>query len=96
MQHAEDHIMITPADYIWIDGPASLPKGAQMMKIEGDPKDSGLFTIRLKLPAGYRIMPHSHTAAEHVTVIDGTFLWVQVKRLMNLLPANCQQVLLLL
>ena len=31
------------------------------------------FTVRLKLPANYRIPAHSHPAIEHVTVISGKF-----------------------
>jgi quercetin dioxygenase-like cupin family protein len=29
--------------------------------------------MRLKLPDGYKIMPHTHPKVEHVTVISGTF-----------------------
>ena len=29
--------------------------------------------MRLKVPAGYKIMPHTHPAAERVTVLEGTF-----------------------
>jgi hypothetical protein len=31
------------------------------------------FTIRLKLPADYKIPAHWHPAIEHVTVLSGTF-----------------------
>lgn len=54
--------------------PAVLPPGAQVAVIEGDPAQPGLFTMRLRLPDGYRIAPHFHDADEHVTVLDGTFL----------------------
>lgn len=30
-----------------------------------------LFTLRLRMPEGYRIMPHWHPADEHVTVVSG-------------------------
>jgi quercetin dioxygenase-like cupin family protein len=33
---------------------------------------SGDFTIRLKMPDGYRIAPHTHPHRENVTVISGT------------------------
>src|SRR5688572_26592641 len=69
------HVMMTPTDLKWGDGPPSLPKGAKMAVIEGDPKvANALFTIRLKLPANYKVMPHTHPADEHVTVISGTFM----------------------
>jgi hypothetical protein len=67
------HIMVTPGNLTWADGPASLPPGAKMAVIEGDPQKVGLFTMRLKLPAGYKIAAHWHPADEHVTVIAGTF-----------------------
>jgi hypothetical protein len=38
--------------------PAVLPSGAQLAVLEGDPTgSSGDFTIRLKMPDGYRIAP---------------------------------------
>ena len=68
-----DHVFVTPADLGWQDGPPSLPRDAQFVVIEGDPKKEGLFTMRLKLPADYRIPAHWHPADEHVTVISGGF-----------------------
>ena len=68
-----DHIMVMPDSIKWVDAPPSLPTGAKVAVIEGDPKAAGLFTMRIKLPANYNIMPHSHPADEHVTVIEGTF-----------------------
>ena len=34
---------------------------------------SGDYTIRLKMPDGFRINPHWHPLRENVTVISGTF-----------------------
>jgi quercetin dioxygenase-like cupin family protein len=31
------------------------------------------FTIRIKVPANYRVPPHWHPAVERVTVLSGTF-----------------------
>ena len=64
--------IITPNDIKWIDGPASLPKGAQVAILEGDPTKEGVFVIRIKMPDGFRIMPHTHPKDERVTVISGT------------------------
>jgi len=48
--------------------------GAQFAVLEGDPTAStGDFTIRLKMPDGFRIAPHWHPNRENVTVISGTF-----------------------
>jgi quercetin dioxygenase-like cupin family protein len=42
--------------------------------LEGDPTaSSGDYTVRLKMPDGYRIAPHFHPLRENVTVISGTF-----------------------
>lgn len=66
------HVLLTPADLTWTDGPPSLPAGSQAAVLEGDPKRAGLFTMRLKVPADYKISSHWHPADEHVTVISGT------------------------
>ena len=70
---APAHVVVTPMEIEWTNGPASLPAGAQAAVIEGDPKQPSLFTMRLKLPANYKIPPHWHPADEHVTVMSGTF-----------------------
>ena len=69
-----DHVVHIPGSIEWRDGPVALPSGAEMAVLEGDPTRGGLFTMRLRLPAGYRIPPHHHGADEHVTVIAGTLL----------------------
>jgi hypothetical protein len=54
--------------------PSFVPAGAQLAVIEGDPGAStGDFTVRLKMPDGYRIPPHWHPRRENVTVISGNF-----------------------
>ena len=45
-----------------------------IVQIQGDPSKPGPFTMRVRLPDGYRIPPHSHPVVEHVTVLQGTFL----------------------
>jgi len=62
-----------PANIKWQDGPASLPPGARIAVLEGDPAKEGFFTMRLRLPDEYKIPPHTHPKVEHVTVISGTF-----------------------
>src|SRR5262249_34856506 len=54
-------------------GPASLPSGAEIAVLEGDPTKEGPFTMRIKLPDGYRIPPHTHPKTERLTVISGAF-----------------------
>lgn len=69
----KDHALHLPAEIKWQDGPASLAPGAKFAVLEGDPAKEGPFTMRLRLPDGFRISPHMHPATEHVTVISGTF-----------------------
>jgi quercetin dioxygenase-like cupin family protein len=66
-----EHKFITQSELQWADAPAGLPPGAKMAVLDGDPTKPGLFTVRLQSPAGYKIMPHTHPTAEHVTVISG-------------------------
>ena len=42
--------------------------------LEGDPAKAGPFTLRLKMPDGYKFPPHYHPADEHVTVLQGTLV----------------------
>src|SRR5437763_814547 len=62
-----------PKQIKWKDGPASLPAGAKLAVLEGDPAKEGPFVMRLLLPDGYRIPPHVHPKAERLTVLAGTF-----------------------
>jgi quercetin dioxygenase-like cupin family protein len=56
----------------WSPAPPVLPPGAEIVVLTGDPAGKGLVTLRLKLPAGYVIAPHSHPTDELVTVISGS------------------------
>jgi hypothetical protein len=63
----------TPSQIVWGPAPPFLPPGAQLAVLEGDPMaTTGDYTIRLKVPDGYRIAPHWHPKRENVTVIAGT------------------------
>ena len=67
-----EHTVFAAADLKWSDGPPSLPAGAKVAVLNGDPKQPGAFTIRLQFPTGFKVPPHTHPTAEHVTVISGT------------------------
>jgi len=49
----------------------TLPPGAQIAVLEGDPTQEGYFTMRIKMPDGYRVPPHWHPKQERVTVLSG-------------------------
>jgi quercetin dioxygenase-like cupin family protein len=69
----EGHSIVAPQEIEWGPAPAVLPPGAEAAVLFGDPSKESLFTLRLKLPAGYRVPPHTHPVDEVVTVISGTF-----------------------
>ena len=69
----EGHSIVSPQEIKWGPAPAVLPPGARAAVLFGDPAKEGLFALRLKLPAGYRVPPHTHPVDEVVTVISGTF-----------------------
>src|SRR4029453_5561225 len=48
-------------------------KGASFTVVSGDPAKSGIYVVRLRMPAGYKIAPHWHHTDDHVTVLSGTF-----------------------
>jgi len=67
-QHA-----FTPDAVQYGPAPSFVAPGAQLAVLEGNPlATSGDYTIRLKMPDGYRIAPHWHPKRENVTVISGT------------------------
>ena len=69
--HAQN--AFTPDQVKWGPAPPFIQAGAQLAVLEGDPMAaSGDFTIRLKMPDGYKIAPHTHPARENVTVLSGT------------------------
>src|SRR5450631_1345609 len=64
----------TPDTIPWGPAPPVVRPEAQFAVLEGDPASStGDFTIRLKMPDGFRIAPHFHPERENVTVVSGTF-----------------------
>jgi quercetin dioxygenase-like cupin family protein len=67
----EEHKIVSPEEIKWDAGPAALPPGAQSVVLYGDPAKAGLFAIRLKLPKGYHIPPHTHPKPEVVTILSG-------------------------
>lgn len=67
------HRAFLPGDVKWAPAPSSLPGGAEMAVLYGDPTDEGEFVVRIRAPKGYRVPPHTHPKAELVTIISGAF-----------------------
>jgi quercetin dioxygenase-like cupin family protein len=70
---AMDLAVFAPRDLKWADAPPILPRGAKVALLEGDPAKAGPFVMRVRMPDGYRIPPHTHPKRERVTVVAGTF-----------------------
>ncbi len=63
----------TPDEIQYGPAPAFVPAGATLAVLEGNPMGAtGDYTVRLKMPDGYKIAPHWHPKRENVTVISGT------------------------
>lgn len=71
-QQAE-RVMVLPHELAWKEAPPTLPAGAELAVLNGDPSKEGPFTVRLRFPDGYRVAAHTHPVDENLTVISGTF-----------------------
>ena len=70
---APAHVLTTASEIKSGEPPPVFGKGASFAVVAGDPSKPGIYVVRLKMPAGYKIAPHWHPTDEHVTVISGTF-----------------------
>ncbi len=64
---------ITPEEIKWSQNPA-LPAGSQETIIHGDPSAHEDYIIRVRVPAGTRVLPHTHPEDRVYTVISGEFM----------------------
>jgi quercetin dioxygenase-like cupin family protein len=71
-EEAAGHAMITPDQIEW-NAIGSLPPGAKVAVLEGDPAGDGPFTMRIEFPADYVVPAHTHPVTERLTVLSGTF-----------------------
>lgn len=69
---AGDHTLLASDELRWA-APAAYTPGAQLAVLKGDPTKEGLYVVRLKVPAGFIIAPHTHPNDENVTVLSGSF-----------------------
>jgi hypothetical protein len=71
---AEDtHRVLAPDMIQWQAAPPALPKGAMIAVLAGNPAKSGMYIMRVKMPADYVVPPHWHSQTETVSVLSGTF-----------------------
>ena len=66
------HVMQTAAELKWGPAPPFIPAGAQIAVLSGDPSKPAPYTVQLKFPANYTVMPHSHPTDENVAILSGS------------------------
>lgn len=71
---AQAPVAIPASKLQWGPAPASLPAGARMAVLNGDPGKAAPYAITGTFPNGYVFPPHAHPADENVVVISGTLL----------------------
>jgi quercetin dioxygenase-like cupin family protein len=63
---------VLPENIAWKPYPG-FPAGVRNTAMVGDPSKPGPYTIRVKVPAGVKLMPHTHPEDRVYTVISGVF-----------------------
>lgn len=63
---------ILSEDIEWQPFPA-FPPSVRLAVVVGTPSGPGLYTIRVKVPRGVRLMPHKHPEDRVYTVLSGVF-----------------------
>jgi hypothetical protein len=63
---------ILPEDIQWSPFPA-FPAKARLAILVGEPTKPGPYVVRVKVPAGVKLMPHVHSEDRIYTVISGVF-----------------------
>jgi quercetin dioxygenase-like cupin family protein len=63
---------VTPDQVHWFT-PSYYKDGRQRARLLGDSSQGGAWVDRVKIPAGARVLAHTHPHDEEVTVIEGTW-----------------------
>ena len=63
---------ILPEQIEWRPFPA-FPPSVRLAVLVGEPSQPGPYVIRVKMPAGEKLMPHSHPEDRIYTVMSGVF-----------------------
>jgi len=63
---------VLPEDIDWRPFPA-FPPSVRLAVVVGEPSEPGPYVIRVKVPAGIKLMPHQHPEDRVYTVISGVF-----------------------
>jgi quercetin dioxygenase-like cupin family protein len=65
-------VAVTPDEVHWFT-PPSYNDGRQRAHLFGDSSQGGAWIDRVKIPAGARVLAHTHAQDELVTIIEGTW-----------------------
>jgi hypothetical protein len=68
----DDHLVKQADALNWGAAPPALPPGSELAVLYGDPSGNGPYAVRVRMPADYKVAPHTHPTAENVTVLSGT------------------------
>ena len=71
-QDKKEVVGLTPEQVRWFT-PFYYKDGRQRAQIYGDSSQGGAWVDRVKIPAGGRVLAHTHLHDELVTVIEGTW-----------------------
>jgi hypothetical protein len=82
-----DNMPVNADGLTWGPAPPVLPKGAQIAVLS-DPSKDGLYVVRLKMPANYKIPAHHHPTTEYVTSFRASSISEWVTNLMRRRGSN--------
>ena len=78
-QNEKEITALTPEQVKWFT-PPYYTDGRQRAQLFGDSSQGGVWVDRVKIPAGARVLAHTHPQDELVTVIEGTWYVGEGKR----------------
>lgn len=71
-QNKKEILGVTPKQVRWFT-PSYYKDGRERAQLLGDSSQGGAWVDRVKIPAGKRVLAHTHSHDEIVTVIEGTW-----------------------
>lgn len=67
----DTHVSLNAKELRWVPGPPSMPPGARIAVLHGNPAGAGTFVMRIKTPAGYKWPAHWHSRPQTMVVLSG-------------------------
>ena len=67
----QSKVALNAKELRWVIGPPSLPQGARIAVLYGDPASAAPYVMRIKTPAGFKWRSHWHSTGQAVTVLSG-------------------------